>query len=363
MNRTLVTTTRTRTRTTPQWIKVHLLRGVLLVTLVVMAAPTTVCAVPAATGSTTETPPPESTPPPRAFMEWFGQQEGAYYDSVRQAITTNTNTNTNTNTDLLNDSRWYTVATRDIEKGAVLAMIPTKIVLMGSPRKRDYKQEEHDDDIDIDNEDDDNEEEDKQTPWDCTTTVMAVAKELSLGEDSHLAPFFQHLQHQALKLPLNYSSQGKDLFRVVLEADNHVMLMEEEPTVHYEQWEKMVQGCHVMEDAPEATALSWVSQFAFPLDPLYAHVLIPLVDLYPHRNGHYTNVDIQIITGSHHDEAEDPQEQSQTYYARLVALRDIVQGERLYTSLNECSTCQRWIEEREEEGYGTPGTCQTKCEG
>ena len=336
-----------------------LLVSVVLVTWVVMVAPTTVCAVTDVTTSTSTT---SSTTDRRShlvplspspahhvepFMDWFLHHEGAFYDSTRQAITTTTTQNSD------DDSRWYTVATHDIEKGAVLAMIPTRSVLTGRPQDKDNIKEEEEDN---DNNNDDDEEDQPQVPVDCTT-MNAIAKELLLGHDSKFAPYLQHLQHQqSLKVPSQYSQQGKELFWEVLESENQVMLME--PTVPYEVREGVPHVCETMYHAHEEdtkvpgsgahAAARWVQQqFAVPLDSSF-DAMIPLIDLYPHRNGNFTNVELQIIP---HDE----QQQQQQHFARLIALRDIVKGERLHTSLNECSTCRFWQEERDEVGYGTPG--------
>jgi hypothetical protein len=331
-----------------------LLVSVVLVTWVVMVAPTTVCAETDSTTSTTTTTDRRShlvqSPSPahhvEPFMDWFLSQEGAFYDSTRQAITTTTQSN--------DDSRWYSVATHDIEKGAVLAMIPTRSVLTGRPQDNDNIKEEEDDNDD--DEEDPTYGQSQQVPVDCTT-MNAIAKELLLGHDSKFAPYLQHLQHQqSLKVPSQYSQQGKELFWEVLESENQVMLME--PTVPYEVREGVPHVCETMYRAHEENAevpgsgahaaARWVQQqFAVPLDSSF-DAMIPLVDLYPHRNGNFTNVELQII---HHDE----QHQQQQHFARLIALRDIVKGERLHTSLNECSTCRFWQEERDEVGYGTPG--------
>jgi hypothetical protein len=229
----------------------------------------------------------------------------------------------------------FTVASQDIEKGAVLAIIPTSVVL--TPQ---------------DNDDDDDEE-----PWkahfDCDT-MYSVWKELSLGEDSEFAPYLHHLKHQSRKLPSQYSQAGKELFWDALTGERGIVLMEH--AVHYEIWD-YAYLCEATETAKDpadfqvgAQAAMWVQQFALPKIHQHQHdSLIPLIDLYPHRNGIFTNVEIQVLN-------DDDESNEHDAYARVVALRDIVQGERLHASLNECRRCQQVLEARNEMDFGTPGT-------
>jgi len=66
-------------------------------------------------------------------------------------------------------------------------------------------------------------------------------------------------------------------------------------------------------------------------------LMVPTLDWYTHRNGEYTNVEIQVVPGQ---------------YFQVIALRNITKGESLHRSLDLCPLCNH---EAVDDGYGTPG--------
>lgn len=257
------------------------------------------------------------------LFDWFLSHEGSFFDSARQAVMTTSTTDSDDET----QHPLYAVATQDIEKGAVLAIIPESIFLTARERENDNKNDDW-----------------SASQFDCAT-MYTVWRELSRGATSDFAPYLRHLQYQSYKLPSQYSQFGQELFWDILTGENNIMLMDH--PIHYEVWD-FADVCDGAENAKDpndfrvgANAAMWVQQFAYPNlhqpDPL-----IPLADLYPHRNGYFTNVEIQVVDN--------------LGYARVVALRDIIKGERLHASLTECPRCQANLVDQDETGYGTPGT-------
>jgi len=296
---------------------------------------------------TTKTPLPSgptSSTTTNALLEWFGGYKGTFYDSARQTVLTGPTEQDDIAAPSSTSQRMYTVASQDIEKGAILAIIPSSIVLTG--------RDDDDDDPPLSEEAQIMKE---SAHFDCDT-LYVVWDELAKGDESTFVPYLNHIQQQSRKLPSQYSQQGKELLWEILEGDDGVMLLDH--PVQYQIWDyaELCDGKNRAKDSYDfklgAQAAVWVQQFAvLNRFPHHFDSLIPLVDLYPHRNGHYTNVEIQINP----NEEEENNNNDEERYATIVAIRDITKGERLHLSLNECPQCRDALAARDDIDFGTPG--------
>ena len=144
-------------------------------------------------------------------------------------------------------------------------------------------------------------------------TVRRLANEMRKGADSAYGPYVQYLRMQKVgQLPSAWSEPGQALLREVLSDE----LPPSEPTSWLtEDWRE---DCHGSTDPLDESAAMLVVQRAED------DLMMPVYDMYSHRNGHYHNV-------------RNNREEGVKFY--LTASRDIDKGEQLYNSYNMCSTC------------------------
>jgi hypothetical protein len=240
------------------------------------------------------------------LVKWLTSQDGGFFDEKQQEIRAENPEDAT--------SRPGIFARERIEKGEVLATIPWNIIIT--------PQEEEEVD-----------EEEAVAAFSCAT-ARNLAKEFLFGKTkSDVAPYVEHLTAQSLKyqLPSSYSQAGMELFVEVLGGnENPDILMDNmETSMGYllYDWYEVCDGS--VKDKRSATAAMLVMQHSVQ------DLMIPIVDLYTHRNGNWFNTQTKIVSGE---------------YVQVVARRDIEAGEQLHSSYNQCDGCD------EEDDVGTPGT-------
>ena len=190
-------------------------------------------------------------------------------------------------------------ATADIAKGEVLVSIPWDTLIHSGETVTD------------------------PDPLTCGT-VRNLANEMRKGDDSKFAPYTKYLMSQKVgQLPSAWSKEGKLLFKEVLGEE----LPPADPVSWLEEdWRQDCQGS--TDPLDEQAALLVVSRSEDDL-------MLPIYDMYAHRNGKYNNVD-------------NNREEGKRFY--LSANRDVSKGEQLYNSYNMCNNCGGRAN-----SYGTPG--------
>lgn len=226
----------------------------------------------------------------KELVEWFEAREGTEFNSkqeIRREVPTDPN------------SVLGVFATDDIAKGEVLVSIPWDIVIHAGYRVSD------------------------PPPLVCDT-ARRLANEMRKGDDSEFAPYTRYLLKQrAGELPSAWSEAGKELFKEVLGEE----LPPSEPVSWLEEdWRE---DCNGSTDPLDERAALLVVQRAED------DLMIPVYDMYSHRNGKYHNID-------------NNREEGKRFY--LTARRDIVKGEQIYNSYNMCNNCGGRAN-----NYGTPG--------
>jgi hypothetical protein len=220
------------------------------------------------------------------LVKWLTSQDGGFFDEKQQQIRAENPEDASSQPGIFARER--------IEKGEVLATIPWNIII-----------------------------------------TRNLAKEFLLDKTkSDVAPYVEHLTAQSLKyqLPSAYSQAGMELFVEVLGGDESPdILMETSMSYLLYDWYEVCDGS--VEDKRSATAAMLVMQHSVH------DLMIPIVDLYTHRNGNWFNTQTKIVSGE---------------YVQVVARRDIEAGEQLHSSYNQCDGCD------EEDDVGTPGTFQRK---
>lgn len=205
-------------------------------------------------------------------------------------------------------------AKEQIFEGELLNRVPWHAIIDGEDEDED--------------EDDDNEDEDEEDPTVPCRTARKLAKEMKLGKDSRFAPYVQYLLNQPQgQLPSAWSPQGKALLATLLggtPSHPHIRPIDVASWLD-ETWIDECQGD--MKDAFAAHAFMLVVQRADD------DIMVPVYDLYNHRNGKYYNTKNKIKPGKSHE---------------LRASRTIEPGEQLHNSYNLCAECPgRYV------GYGT----------
>lgn len=214
-------------------------------------------------------------------------------------------------------------ATDIILQGTVLATIPWDIIIKGDDVAFDDEEDEDQENDEEEDEEENHEEISEPFLIECST-VRNLVKELAKAK-SHYAPYLNYLQTQhETPLPSIWSEEGKQLLEQVLGGKNHPEnLIGDATTRLSHQWLEMCGG----EESALQAAMR-VQQYADD------GVLIPLKDLYRHRNGPYYNVDTFFTDEGY----------------QIVARNMIRKGEQIHDSINQCEDCfEFW-----DENYGTP---------
>ena len=168
-------------------------------------------------------------------------------------------------------------------------------------------------------------------------TVFNLAREMRKGDESDFAPYVNYLKTQKVgQIPSAWSNEGKYLLHRVLGRNidegrsgraQTQRLPPRSPTSRLEvDWR---QDCNGSADPTDEQAAQLVIQRAED------DLMMPIYDMFSHRNGWHNNVNNNCREG-------------EEFY--LTANRDIVEGEMLYNSYNQCTDCDGRAGR-----YGTPG--------
>lgn len=234
------------------------------------------------------------------------QQNGGYFNSMKQEVRLE-------NPQQPQDSRFGIFATSSIANGEVLSRIPWDLIVSLS-----------------DDEEEEEEEYDNLDTISLCSTALYMANEMSMGSDSKLAPYLDHLKSypSKYKLPRRYTPPAALLFLQVLFNKENI------PEDFYNAWQQQM-SC---EEYFEGDELARVTEAAALIQQHAMNgLMIPISDMYTHRNGWYHNTKLEVSVG------EDVQ---------IVASRDITQGEQLHSSYTKCEDCT--VED--DIAFGTPGT-------
>ena len=240
----------------------------------------------------------QHAPEVRALMEWFEQQANSFNrkQHVRREFPDDPT------------SAIGVFAAEDISEGEILFSLPWN-AMINDQRTAGAKGADAPDEGAIE----------------CNT-VRNLIDEMKLGDESKYAPYVKYLMNQrAGQLPSAWSKEGKALLFEVLGGVNTL------PPKHPYHWisDDWHQGCKGGSDPLEENAAMLVVQRAED------DLMIPLYDMYNHRNGHYHNTINHRVDGKE-------------FY--MTASRDIVKGEQIYNSYNLCSGCAG-----RKGAYGTAG--------
>jgi hypothetical protein len=210
------------------------------------------------------------------------------------------------------DDNYGIFATQDIPSESVLTKIPWQMVIA------------------TDEEDD---EDESEGIIECGT-VRNLKKEFELGTESNYAPYILYLLSlKERKLPSAWSEVGKAFLEDLLGYHNpnpHSLPPKAVSQMLQSDWLDACGG-----DPTDDLSLRAAELYMRKYDQ--EDLMIPLFDLIEHRNGEYTNVNIETKYGKYH---------------KTLASRDILAGEQLYRTIDLCTGCSQ---EAIDDGYGTSG--------
>ena len=232
------------------------------------------------------------------LIDWIEEEDG--YLNPKQEISLENPNDIN--------SRFGIFATERIEEGELLAQIPWDIILPDDVLPTELPPNE-------------------DQRLNCET-VQALVEEIKLKDESEYSPYVDYLLAQPKhRLPSSWSQKGKELFLKVLGGQHKDVLMDHSVDLLEYEWQGFCKGNH--EDELGAQAALLVKEYSDD------GLLIPINDLYSHRNGLWYNAKTAIVEG-------------ETY--NWVATRTIEPGEQLHDSINQCEDCEGFDLE-----YGFPG--------
>ena len=170
-----------------------------------------------------------------------------------------------------------------------------------------------------------------------------------------LAPYVTYLQQLAHHPPTTtpaafWSQAGRDLLLELLGYDFRGQFTGEASPQQLPPFSTLDKSllhvdwhvrCHGANHTLAHQAYQIVHQYAWD------QVLVPILDRIPHGNGPVSNVDMTPVRIDDDDEMEE--EDSEEEPIRIYATRDIIAGEVLVRSYNQCTNChdRQWY-------YGTP---------
>ena len=205
-------------------------------------------------------------------------------------------------------SRFGIFATKRIEEGETLSLIPWNVTIQGDEDDYRYGYGGH---------------------MIMCDTASRVAEEIMLDQKSKYAPYISHLQAQSTsQLPTSWSHTGKSLLEDVLGDPPAVVHSQAEEMLEFD-WSKACNGYGIYNNDLLANATMLVHQLAED------GFMIPISDLYTHRNGYWHNARLEETDGAY----------------KFTALRIIEVGEPIHDSIYKCDDCENDYSIF----YGTPG--------
>ena len=236
------------------------------------------------------------------IVDWIQGQEGGAFNS-KQDIRLDAK-----------QRRLGIFAKERIEEGEVLSQIPWGSII--APK-----------------DDEDEEEVGIYEELDCDTVnlVLQEMNKVENEEGSEYGPYVKYLLEQIAvePIPSVWSDNGKMLLVEILGGMEQQIPPGGAVDMIDTEW---FLGCGADENDTFAEDVAGlVKKFA-----IY-DVLVPLLDLYRHRNANYFNVRTELVRGVHY---------------RVIANRTIEAGEQIYNSYDMCEECNP---DAVDSGYGTPG--------
>lgn len=209
-------------------------------------------------------------------------------------------------------------ATEDIQEGEILARVPWNLII--GPDDDDELSEAF------------NDEEEFEPPSYSCSTFHRLYSEQQKKSSSNASPYIRYLFSTKATLPFSFSENGKQLLFDILEnsqdEDDIPLLETLDPPF-------LLESTQCGEEASTTDgqlAAELIVQFSFQ------SMMIPMYDLYAHRNGKWLNTETETVPGE---------------YFKVKALRDIKAGEQIYSSYNDCKECPKNLAH-----YSVPGTVQ-----
>jgi hypothetical protein len=238
------------------------------------------------------------------LIEWLTSLDGGYFNPKQDIRREDPNDPT---------SKFGIFAKELIEEGDLLSEVPWEAIISSEGGEFEY-------------------DDDDETALSCGT-ARNVAREMRLGADnSKYGPYIGYLLAQREgEIPSAWSKEGQNLLLDVLDGKSNQEVPVVLPVDAF-GWRTLSEKCHSdKNNVLSARAAMLVVQLADD------DIMVPVYDLYNHRNGDWYNTKDEIHDGVKHE---------------MRARRTIQPGEQLYNSYNMCDECG----ERSSEGYGTPGT-------
>ncbi|KAG7339654.1 spermine/spermidine synthase domain containing protein [Nitzschia inconspicua] len=238
----------------------------------------------------------------RKLTEWLNSLPGGYFNpkqEIRPVPTENES-----------DEVFYGVFAKEpISKGELLNQVPW-----------DYILNDEEDDPSL------AEQDESDGSLRCGT-ARNLAYEMRNVEQSKFGPYIRYLLNQPKGvLPSAWSKKGKDMLQEMLGGAAQKIPPLEATTWLDDDW---IQSCHAdpSDDIGAHAAMQVVSRADDDL-------LIPVYDMYNHRNGKWYNTHMKLNRGVNHV---------------VTARRDIEPGEQIHNSYNMCDECGG-----RRNSYGTP---------
>jgi spermidine synthase/S-adenosylmethionine/arginine decarboxylase-like enzyme len=237
------------------------------------------------------------------LTEWLNSLPGGYFNPKQEIRLVDSSSNGD------GESFYGVFAREKISEGEVLNLVPWEYIL---------NDEEADPTL--------AEADDPDGAMRCGT-ARNLAIEMKNVETSKFGPYIRYLMKQPRGvLPSAWSKKGRDLLEEVLGGAGQKIPPKEASSWLEDDW---FDSCH-----------------ADPNDELGAHaamqlisrgddeLLIPVYDMYNHRNGNWHNTRMKLNRGVNH---------------QVSARRDIEPGEQIHNSYNMCDACGG-----RKDSYGTP---------
>jgi hypothetical protein len=169
-------------------------------------------------------------------------------------------------------------------------------------------------------------------------TVRNLAREMKAPEESKFRPYVEYLLRQPRgQIPSDYTPGGRRMLLEIVgglgKGGGGRKLEQRLPPVDPVGWieEDWYDSCNGQRDDEISTHAA--AQVIQRSDDEW---MIPVYDIYNHRNGRFFNTRSETENGS---------------YRQILARRDIHEGEEIFNSYNMCDHCGG-----RKDGYGTPGT-------
>eukprot|EP00978_Attheya_sp_CCMP212_P033726 scaffold137531_cov49-Attheya_sp.AAC.1 len=215
-------------------------------------------------------------------------------------------------------SRYGVFATERIERGELLLSVPLELMIQGEARPNPT------DSLNCD-------------------TIYELFEAMELGDKSHLAPYIRYLKSIPERiLPEAWSDAGRELFEELV--GNKLP-----PQPYQNKWhQQYVDSCDGGDDQFEKWMVHLVAHFE-----IEEGFMVPYLDFFNHRNGHWNNADGALYAFMDRTEVELAWHVTFHMYDdsyKVFAVSTIEPGEQIYISENYCDDClDRLFNE-----YGTP---------